>query len=130
MLLFSYSVFFSVFVLKIQWWRTDSDESVNGKHTQKLFLFFSFFFLKSIDSHNQDFVYILCFCFWFCFTDLVVKNNDGESVKASSCREKERRWRWSLYGGERNECVSACLKKEELKKMNSPSILYFVKWIV
>ncbi|CAN6917028.1 unnamed protein product, partial [Brassica oleracea var. botrytis] len=36
---------------------------------------------------------------------IVVKNNDGE----------------------RNECVSACLNKEELKKMNSPSILYSVK---
>ncbi|CAN7014164.1 unnamed protein product [Brassica rapa subsp. trilocularis] len=38
---------------------------------------------------------------------MVVKNNDGE----------------------RNECASACLKKE-LKKMNSPSILYLVKLIV
>ncbi|CAN6824368.1 unnamed protein product [Brassica oleracea] len=37
---------------------------------------------------------------------MVVKNNDGE----------------------RNACVSACLKKKELKKMNSSSsILYLVK---
>ncbi|CAF2059448.1 unnamed protein product [Brassica napus] len=36
---------------------------------------------------------------------MVVKNNDGE----------------------RNECISACLKNEKLKKMNSPSILYSVK---
>ncbi|CAG7901002.1 unnamed protein product [Brassica rapa] len=33
----------------------------------------------------------------------------------------------SIYGGERNEYVSAYLKKKELKKMNSPSILYLVK---
>ena len=36
----------------------------------------------------------------WCFTYIVVKNNDVGSVKVSPCRKTERRWRWSLYGGE------------------------------
>jgi len=82
MFLFSYSVFVSVFILRIQLWRTYNDECVDSEYTTTLSFFF-LFFLKSIDSHNHAFVFILFFCFYFCFTDPVVKNIQ---------RWKRRRW--------------------------------------
>ena len=81
------------------------------------FISFSFY-LKSLITYNHAFILILYFCFWFCFPDTVVKNNDNESVKMSPCREKKGDEDELCMVMKNNECEpgkcvspSTCLKK-------------------
>ena len=99
------------------------------------FILFFFAYLKSLITYNHAFTLIPCFCFWFCFLDTVVKNNDDRSVKMSPCRKKKRDEDELYMMMKNNDCEpskcvspSTCLKK--MKKMNFPSILYTVKGIV
>ena len=55
---------------------------------KSLLIYFSSY-LKSLITYNHAFTLILCFCFWYCFLDTVVKNNDDGSVKMSPCRKKK-----------------------------------------
>ena len=87
-----------------------------NRHKNSFISFFSY--LKSLITYNHAFTLIICFCFWFCFPDIVVKNNDGGSVKMSPCRKKKGD-EDTLYmvmknnDCEHSKCVSpsTCLKK-------------------
>ena len=90
--------------------------------------------INIIDSYSHAFALILCFCFWFCFRDTVVKNNDGGSLTMSPCQKKKEDEDGLYMVMKNNDCepsksVSASTWKK-MKKRNSSSILYSVKRIV